>query len=286
MTRIHATAIIDPTAELASTVEVGPWCVVGPNVTLGEHCVLRSHVIIECNARFGEGNLLFPFSVLGGTPQDRKFRGEETWLHVGNGNHVREHVTMHRGTKNGGGTTSIGHRNLFMVGVHVAHDCQLQDEITIANEVMLAGHVHVETGANIGGGAAFHHFVTVGSCALVGGFARCSKDIPPFLIVEGMPAQVRGHNHVQMTRRGFTADEIDAVKQVYKRIFRETGGTVAEKIIELRLKFPNVKPVAALCDSLQASASGVHGRALEKLRSDDKLAAHGSGIPFPQNPLP
>lgn len=284
MTRIHPTAIIDPTAELASTVEVGPWCVVGPNVTLGEHCVLRSHVIIESHTRLGEGNQLFPFSAIGGTPQDRKYRGEPTWLQLGDGNHIREHVTMHRGTANGGGATSIGNRNLFMVGVHVAHDCQLEDEITIANEVMLAGHVHVQTGANIGGGAAFHHFVTVGSCALVGGFARCSKDIPPFLIVEGMPAQVRGHNHVQMTRRGYSPSDIEAVKQVYRKIFRETGGTVAEKIIELRLEFPNVVPVELLCDSLIASAKGVHGRALEAQRADNKLTSHGSGIPIPQDP--
>ncbi len=281
MTRIHPTAIIDPSAELASTVEVGPWCVIGPKVFLGEHCVLRSHATIECNTRMGAGNVLFPFCAVGGTPQDRKFRGEETWLHVGNGNHIREHVTMHRGTGNGGSATRIGDRNLFMVGVHVAHDCQLEDEITIANAAMLAGHVHVHTGANIGGGAAFHHFVTIGSCALVGGFARCSKDIPPFLIVEGSPAQVRGHNHVQMTRRGFSEEEIEAVKQAYKKVFREVGGTVAEKVAELRLEFPTIKPLAKLCDALLASANGVHGRALEKMRHDDKLATHGAGVPLP-----
>ena len=157
-----------------------------------------------------------------------------------------------------------------MVGVHIAHDCRLADEVTIANAALLAGHVHVGTGATIGGNAAFHHFVTVGTASLVGGLARVSKDVPPYLIVEGSPARIRGHNHIQMVRRGSSEDAIEAIRTCYRRLFCEAGATMAVRIAALRAEFAAIQEVHELCDSLQASAAGVHGRALETLRTDDK----------------
>lgn len=270
MAQIHSTSVIDPSAIIADDAVIGPWCVIGPKVTVGPRTILRNHVVIESHTRLGADNVLYPFSTVGGTPQDRKYRGEETWLDIGDRNHIREQVTVHRGTTVGGGVTRIGHGNLLMVGAHVAHDCCLGNDITVANAVLFAGHVHVGDGATIGGNAAFHHFVTIGSCALVGGLARVAKDVPPYMIVEGSPARIRGHNHIQMTRRGMSDDAIDAVRTAYRRLFCEAGAAMATRIDELRAEFPHVPQVHELCDSLAASAAGVHGRALERARTDDK----------------
>jgi UDP-N-acetylglucosamine acyltransferase len=171
MATIHPTAIIDPSAQLADDVVIGPYCVVGSHVVIGAGSVLQNHVTIQANTIIGRDNVFYPFSVIGADPQDRKFRGERTMLIMGDGNRIREHVTIHRGTGNGGGETRIGDNNLIMVAVHIAHDCCLGNDICIANQVMLAGHVTIEDGANIGGGAGLHHFTTVGSCAFVGGLA-------------------------------------------------------------------------------------------------------------------
>ena len=270
MASIHPTAVIDPSAEIAEGVVVGPWCVVGPQVTIGAGTILKSHVVIESHTRLGVDNVLHPFSVVGGTPQDRKYRGEETWCVIGDRNHIREQVSIHRGTSTGGGATRLGNGNLLMVGAHVAHDCQLGNEITVANAVLFAGHVHVGDFATIGGNAAFHHFVTIGAYSLVGGLARVAKDVPPYLIVEGSPARIRGHNQIQMTRRGMSEDAIDAVRTAYRRLFCERQSAMQVRIDELRAEFPEIPQVHELCDSLAASALGVHGRALESQRVDDK----------------
>ena len=270
MTSIHPTAVIDPSAELAADVVVGPWCVIGPSVSIGAGTILRSHVVVESHTRLGRDNVVHSFAALGGIPQDRKYRGEETWLEVGERNHIREHVTIHRGTATGGGMTRIGNGNLVMASVHVAHDCILGNDITIANAALLAGHVHIDDGATIGGGAAFHHFVSVGTCALVGGHARVSRDVPPFIIIEGFPARIRGHNHIQMTRRGVSPAAIDAVRTAYRRLFIEAGAAMASRIDDLLAEFPEVPEVRLLCDALVASASGIHGRARERNRPDDK----------------
>ncbi len=270
MAQIHPTAVIDPSAEIADDAVIGPWCVIGPKVTIGARTILRNHVVIESHTRLGADNVLYPFASIGGTPQDRKYRGEETWCEIGDRNHIREQVTIHRGTSTGGGATRLGDGNLLMVGAHVAHDCQLGNDITVANAVLFAGHVHVGDGATIGGNAAFHHFVTVGTCSLVGGLARVAKDVPPYLIVEGSPARIRGHNQIQMTRRGMTDAAINGVRTAYRRLFCEAGASMTARIEELRAEFAGIAQVHELCDSLMASAAGVHGRAMERLRSDDK----------------
>ena len=152
---IHDTAIIDDSARIASTATIGPYCVIGPGVVIGEETVLMDHVSIQCNTSIGDRNSIYPGAVIGVDPQDRKYEGETTRCEIGNDNMIREHVTIHRGTDNGGGLTVLGSRNLLMVGSHVAHDCILGDEVVLANQVMLAGHVYIENGASIGGVRAF-----------------------------------------------------------------------------------------------------------------------------------
>lgn len=269
---IHPTAVVDPSAQVARTATIGPWCVVGPGVTIGDDTVLQSHVVVESHTRIGKGNEIFPFAYIGGTPQDKKFKGENTFCEIGNGNQIREHVTMHRGTGNGGGHTRVGNDNLIMGNVHIAHDCVIHNGCIIANNTMLAGHIVVNDWANIGGGAGIHHFVVVGTCAFVGAMARVSKDVPPFMIVEGNPAEVRGHNHIALARRGFTEGDIEAMKEAYKRLFRDRGGHLAEKISGLMAKFPGLRSVDILCQAVNAQARGVHGRSLEVQRTDDSRA--------------
>jgi UDP-N-acetylglucosamine acyltransferase len=273
MPRIHPTAIIDPAAELAPCVEVGPYCVIGPDVRIGDHTRLHNHVVIHALTTIGTENEIFPFSVIGADPQDKKFAGEVATCLVGDRNKIREHVTIHRGTKNGGGVTVLGNDNLIMVAAHIAHDCIIGDEICVANQVMVAGHVRIEDGANIGGGAGLHHFTTIGTCAFVGGLARIAKDVPPYMIVEGNPAEVRAINSIAMSRRGYSPEHVEAVKDAYRRLYRDNGAPMAEKVEILRREYRDVPAIRTLCDALTATADGVHGRALENQRSDDKRVA-------------
>jgi UDP-N-acetylglucosamine acyltransferase len=271
MTKIHPTAIIDPSATVADSAVIGPYCVIGPDVTIGEDCVLHQQVCFQALTTCGRENIFYPFSVIGADPQDRKFKGEHSTCTIGDRNVVREHVTIHRGTQNGGGITRVGSDNLIMVASHVAHDCLLGDHITLANQVMLAGHVYIEDGANIGGGVGIHHFATVGTCAFVGGLARISKDVPPFMVVEGNPAEVRNINSIGMARRGFAPDHIAAVKDAFKRLYRDNGSSsMNEKLATLRETYAGIPAVVHLCNALDASADGVYGRAREVERRDNK----------------
>ncbi len=270
MSRIHHTAVIDPTAEIDESVVVGPYSVIGPHVVIGAGTVLHNHVTVQSDTTVGSDNVFYPFSVIGADPQDRKFCGEPCFCRIGDRNTIREHVTIHRGTGNGGCVTIVGSDNLIMVAAHIAHDCHLGNRLIIANQVMLAGHVRVHDGANIGGGVGVHHYATIGTCAFVGGLARISKDVPPYMIVEGNPAEVRAVNAIAMMRSGYPESEIDAMKEVFKRLFRDNGAPMAEKIVEIRRAYPGVTPVLTLCDALDATGDGVHGRALEVTRPDDK----------------
>ncbi|MFO0895309.1 MAG: acyl-ACP--UDP-N-acetylglucosamine O-acyltransferase [Phycisphaerales bacterium] len=273
MSHIHPTAVVDPSARIGRGVRVGPWCVVGRDAEVGDDSELVSNVVLGPWTVLGRENVIHPFAVVGGDPQDRKFQGEMTRLEVGDRNQIREHVSIHRGTGLGGGITRIGSDNLIMGVVHIAHDCLIGNGTIIANNAMLAGHVKVDDYANIGGGAGLHHFATVGTLAFVGAMSRCSIDIPPFMIVEGVPAKVRGHNHVAMRRRGWPEAEVEAIREAYKRLFRERGGQFLDKISQLRSDFPESRALAILCDTLLLIDKGVHGRARESSRSDDKWSS-------------
>ena len=283
MPTIHDTAVIDPSAKIHDSAEIGPYCVIGPNVRIGADTVLHNHVTIQRLTTIGEENVFYPYVVVGADPQDRKFRGEQSTCIIGNGNHVREHVTIHRGTENGGGKTILGDENLIMVASHIAHDCILGNRITLANQVMLAGHVHVGDGASIGGGAGIHHFATVGRCSFIGGLARITKDVPPYMSVEGNPAEVRAVNSIAMTRHGMGDDHVDAMKSAFKRLYRENGAAMQNKLVELRQQFESIPAVVELCDALSATGDGVNGRALENSRGDNKRAERTTTNPATTN---
>jgi len=266
MARIAPNACGDPKAQLADDVVVGPFCVVGPDVTLGAGCVLLNNVTIYGPATIGPGNKFFPNCVIGGEPQDLKYKGGPTQLIVGAQNIFRECVTVNRGTELGGGKTVIGDGNLFMAGVHVGHDSIVEDHVIIANNVLIGGHVKLERCAVIGGGAAIHHFATVGRNAMVGGLTRVVADVPPFMIFEGNPGSVRSINVKSLQRNGFTDAQVEAIKEAFKRLFRKTENfvTVAEDM-ERSGADANIR---YLIDFMRRSAGGKFGRHLETTRSD------------------
>lgn len=274
--KIHPTAIIEKGAQLGRDVEVGAYSVIGPNVVLGDRCRLHNHVTLAGYTTLGESCEIFPQAILGTPPQDVKFRGERTTLEIGSHNIFREMVTVHPGTGNGGGVTRIGDRNLFLIGVHIAHDCLVGSRCIFANYVQLAGHIHVEDSVNMGGHSAVHHFVTIGKHAFIGGMTRVAADVPPYVIVvaaRGSRSEPRMINGVGLQRSGFSQDDIAALKDAFMRIFsrraRLSGITMRDRVqavIDAGFNSPHVE---YLCDSLMRSfAHGRNGRYLESLRAD------------------
>jgi len=292
MNSIHPTAIIDPSAELGENLEIGPYCVVGAYVEIGSGTRLLNHVTVTGPTTLGVDNTVYPFSVIGADPQDLKFRGEVAPCLVGDRNVIREHVTIHRGTRIGEGVTRVGSDNLIMVAAHIAHDCLVGSHCVIANQVMVGGHALIEDGANIGGGAGIHHYTTIGTMSFVAGLCRVKKDVPPYMKVEGDPVEVRGVNTIALTRRCFSEHEITALKDAYKRLFlhqrsqaptnghrlrgaeREAARSVAmsDRIDELLREYQQFPTVVRLCESLRSAAGGVHGRSRELAREDSKYA--------------
>jgi len=242
MPTIHPTAIVDPAARVADDVTIGPYCVVGPEVTLDSGVELLSHVVVEGITHVGAGTRVFPFASLGHRPQDLKFQGERTELVIGPGNTIREHVTMNPGTAGGGGVTRLGEGGLYMVGCHVAHDCVLGDKVILANNVLLGGHISVGDYAIVGGGSAVHQFVRIGAHAMVGGASGVETDVIPYGSVMGNRARLSGLNLVGLKRRGFTREEIQALRGAYRMLF-EDDGVIADKVEAVAASFDGVDPV-------------------------------------------
>lgn len=257
-------------------VEIGAFSVVGPNVVLGDGCKIRQHAIIDGYTTLGESCEVFPQAVIGLQPQDIKYAGERTTLEIGKNNIFREMVTVHPGTGNGGGVTRIGDNNLFLIGVHVAHDCYIGSRCIFANYVQFAGHVRVEDNVNVGGHTAVHHFVSIGKHAFIGGMTRIPADVPPFMVVvaaRGTRSEVRMVNGVGLQRSGYSNADINDLKSAYMRIFarraRSSGVAIRDRVQGvLDAKDINTH-VKHLCDCLMRSfAHGRHGRYLESLRAD------------------
>lgn len=273
MSTIHPTAVIDPRAEIGAEVHIGPFCVIGPDVVIGDRCRLHSHVTVTGRTVLGPGNELYPGVVLGAAPQDLKYRGGRTELIVGRENVFREYVTVHPGTEVAGGRTVIGNYNHLLVGVHIAHDCVIADGCVIANYVQIAGHVHIEERCHIGGVAAFHHFVTVGKYAYVGGMARVTQDVVPFMVTQGYPARVRSVNEEGMRRWGFDDQALEnlryAFRVLYGRRSEASGLTMLERIAALETDGHADENVRYLCEFIRrATRDGVYGRYRESLRKD------------------
>jgi len=263
---IHPTAIVDPKAVIGDGCKIGPYAVVGPNVVMGENNILMAHSMISGWTTIGNGNVFYPFSHIGGEPQDLKFHGEETYIVIGDNNVFRESVTVNRGTVSGGGTTRLGSRNMLMACSHVAHDCEIEDDIIIANMAGLGGHCKVEKGAKIMGLTGINTFTTVGRYAFVCGMSRIAWDVPPFMFVEGYPSRVRKLNRIGIQRAGFSQERIDALEEAFQLLWRSKQYTKPEamRILEQR---PNLtEDVKYLIEFLRRMDLGVHGRYRESLR--------------------
>ena len=238
MANIHATAVVDPKAELGSNVIIGPFCIVGPEVTLGDDVVLHSHDVIVGRSTIGEGCQIFPFASIGHVPQDQKYRGEASRLEIGPRTVIRENVTINPGTEGGGLVTRIGSDCLIMVGAHVAHDCQVGNHVILVNNATLAGHVTVGDHAILGGLCAVHQFVRIGAYGFVGGMSGVEKDVIPFGMVIGNRAYLAGLNLVGLKRQGFPRDEIHELRQAYRMLFASEG-TLMERLDDVDQMFPS-----------------------------------------------
>jgi len=216
---IHPTAVIHPGAELHPTVQVGPFAVIGECVRVGPETAIGAHVVLEGLTEIGARNQIFPGAAIGLEPQDRKYDGSNSQVKIGDGNRIREYVTINRATY-AGEATIIGNGNLLMAYVHLGHNCVIEDQVVIANAVALGGHVHVESRATIGGMLGIHQFVRIGRLAMLGGMSRIDRDVPPYMLVEGNPARVRSPNIVGLRRAGITEAEDGQVWQTLKKAFR------------------------------------------------------------------
>ena len=254
---IHPTSIVSPDAELAEGVTVGPWCRIGPRVRVGPLCRLDSHVVIEGPTEIGANNRFFPFSTIGLDPQDLKFRGEETFLYIGSDNTFREYVNVHRGTGEGTGETRIGDRNLFMVYVHVAHDCVVGSDIIMANAATLAGHVVVEDHATIGAFSGVHQFCRVGFHGYVGGYSVITKDVLPFSkTVSKRDTSAFGVNVIGLERKGFSAEQIADIQESFRFLSRSKMNT-SQAVEAIRSEIDSAEG-RLVVDFIEKSSRGVY----------------------------
>lgn len=243
---IHPTAIIAKGAKLGKNVRIGAYSVVGVNVTLGDDVILHSHVVVEGLTEVGEGTEIFPFASIGHRPQDKKFKGGDAKLLIGKRNVIREHVTMNPGTEGGGWITRVGDDGLFMASSHVAHDCTVGNQVIMANNATLAGHVMVGNGSIIGGLSAIHQFVRIGDYAFIGGMSGVEKDVIPFGTVKGERASLDGLNLVGLKRRNVERERIHALRHVFKALFLSDEGTLNERAEKLKQNYEQPEARALL----------------------------------------
>ena len=233
---IDKTAIIDPKAKVSSNVSVGAYTIIGPNVEIGENSIIQSHVSIVGNTKIGKGNKIYSFASIGSDPQDLKFDGEKTKLEIGDYNKIREYVTINPGTKGGGGLTKVGNNCLFMVSSHIAHDCLVEDNVILANNVPLGGHAHIEKNVIIGGNSAVQQFTRVGKFAMIGGMCGVVRDIIPYAMVHGNRSILQGLNLIGLRRRNIPNKEIIVLTEAYKEIFKNENLTENLKKLDTKLK--------------------------------------------------
>ena len=255
MSLIHATAIIDPQAQLDSSVRVGPYTVIGPHVQIGAGTQVGSHCVIEGRTTIGDNNHIFQFNSIGAIPQDKKYAGEPCELVVGNNNTIREFCTLNIGSPGDLGVTRVGDDNWIMAYVHVAHDCVIGNKTIFANNTQLAGHVHVDDWVIFGGFTVVHQFVRVGAHAMTAMNSLLFADLPPYVMAQGQPAGARSMNFEGLRRRGFSAQRIAAVKAMHKALYRDglTLQAAYERIQELAISSPeSSKDVAMMTTFLDA----------------------------------
>lgn len=252
---IHRTALVDPTAKLGQEVSIGPYAIVGPHVTIGDRASVAAHAVLERNVRIGTGVRVGYGSVLGGDPQDLKYRGEETWVEIGDDTIIREYCTINRGSSATGKTT-VGERCFIMTYVHLAHDCAIGNDVILANGIQMAGHVAVDDRAIISGLVPIHQFVRIGTYAFVGGGSRVNQDVPPFTKAVGNPVHLYGLNSVGLQRAGFAAETKLALKRAYRLLFN-SDLTVSQGIARARSELPAMPEVETFLRFIEESQRGV-----------------------------
>lgn len=250
---IHPTAIIHEGAEIGEGTVIEPYAIIGSEVRLGRGNRIGSHVVIDGRTRIGDDNVIFPFASIGLPPQDLSYRGEPTEVIIGNGNIIREGVTIHRGTARGVGVTRLGNNNYLMAYAHVAHDCKIGNHVIMANCAALAGHVIIEDYAVLGGLVGVHQFVRIGKYAFIGGVTGVPMDIPPFMIAAGDRAKLYGPNTVGLKRAGFPPETIKALKRAFKILFR-SGLTLQRAIEKVRSEAITTREVEELVSFLEATS--------------------------------
>jgi UDP-N-acetylglucosamine acyltransferase len=255
ITVVHPTAILDPAAELGQGVEIGPWVIVGPRVCIGDRCRIGPRARLQRNVRLAEDVSVGDGSIVGGDPQDLKYKGEETWVEVGAGTIIREYSTINRGTTQSYRTT-VGARCFIMRYVHLAHDCHLGDEVMIANGTQLAGHVTIQDHAVLSGLNAVHQFVTIGAYAFVGGGSRVNQDIPPYVKAVGNPMELYGLNSIGLQRAGFSGETVAALKRAY-RLFFNSELNLSQALERARTDLPPFPEVERFLAFVESSERGV-----------------------------
>ncbi|WP_395377066.1 acyl-ACP--UDP-N-acetylglucosamine O-acyltransferase [Marinicella sp. W31] len=253
---IHPTAVIDPAAEVATDATIGPYCVIGAGVQIGSGCVLKSHVAVSGKTTIGKDNTIFPFSSIGAEPQDKKYRDEETETIIGDGNTIRENVTINRGTVDDLGATKIGNDNWIMAYVHVAHDCVVGDHTIMANCTTLAGHVHIGDWAILGGFTKVHQFCKIGAHAFTAMNADLQKDVPPFVMAQGSPAIPRAINFEGLKRRGFDKDSLAAIKKAYRLLYK-SDLSLNDAMIQMQDLAENSSEVGQMVNFIQQSERSI-----------------------------
>src|SRR6202162_774684 len=253
--QIHPTAIVDPKSELGTGTVVGPYCVIGSNVVVGENCWLQHHVTLQGPMRAGAANKFYAYCSIGQQTQDLKYAGEPTYLEIGDENTFREFVTVNRSTKSDG-LTRICSRGNFLAYSHIAHDCIVEDEVIFSNNGTLAGHVLVQAHAIIGGLTAIHPYCRIGKYAITGGCSKIVQDVPPFMIADGNPAEVRGVNVVGLERRGVPAETIRVLKESYRILYRAKLNT-KQAVEELEKSFGDVAEARELVEFIEKSERGI-----------------------------
>ena len=253
---IDKTAIIYPGAVIDDSTEIGPYTIIKGGVKIGKKNQIASHVVIEGNTTIGDGNKIFQFASIGSVPQDLKYKGEDTKLIIGNNNIIREYVTMNPGTVTGNGVTVVGDGNLFMMHVHIAHDCTIGSRNIFANNATLAGHIEVQDFAILGGLCAIHQFVRIGESVLIAGGSMVVQDIPPYLVASGDRAKIYGINRIGLERRGFTKEEIEQIKNAYKIVYRSKA-TVKIAIEKIKQEIGKTEKIEKFTSFIADSKRGI-----------------------------
>jgi UDP-N-acetylglucosamine acyltransferase len=255
MTKIHPSSVIDPSAILHPDVEVGPFCHIGPQVEIGCGTRLIGHVSIAGPTRIGEGNVFYPYCSIGQRSQDLKYTSEPTFLEIGNNNSFREFCTVNRGTLPGT-KTIVGHHGNFLAYSHIAHDCTVGDHVIFSNNGTIAGHVIVEDHVIIGGLSGVHQFCRLGQHSIVGGCTKIVQDVPPYMIADGNPAEVRGINQVGLERRGFVAEDTRTLREAYRLLYR-SNLNVKQACEKIAADFSGPDVIARLLAFVESSQRGI-----------------------------